>query len=337
MSTEPAPPGTGAIWVGDLARAAHVLGITDAGKLRTTAALLGLVAVRERPVTPIVVEHVAVEVPVTVVGDLPGDPPLPEQPDAPADTTADAPGQASTPAAFPTIPDVAWTTEEHEPDVWRRVKPVPEPEERHLDARPRHVSLLSPRSERAILQTMLSRPVPDGKVDMPALVDSIARGLPIRALPRENVRTSRFGVQVLVDVGPAMAPFATDQRALVDQVRAVVGKHATEVRHFADSPLRGVWHADGDVAGPYHPPAPGCRVLLLSDLGLGGSPLERHRSRRAEWARFTTILRWHGCSPIGLLPFPPRRWPGWLRALLPLVCWDRTTTVSGARARSSWD
>ncbi|RKT55401.1 hypothetical protein [Saccharothrix australiensis] len=329
-------PGPGEIWLGDLARAAHVLGIADADRLRAAAGLLGLDAAPARSVAPVVAADAPAGAPVLgFAGVRPT-----AGPDPGPDTGSDGPPARAPapPGRFPALPEVVRIAEQPAPrsaDAWHGVERVPEAGEHHLTARPRHVSLLPPRSQRAILQTVLSRPFPDGKVDLPALVDRIARGLPVRELPRQSVPTSRFGVQVLVDLGRAMAPFAADQRALVEQVRAVVGKHATEVRHFADSPLRGVW-GDDDVAGPYHPPAPGCRVLLLSDLGLGGPRVDRDRSRHAEWSRFTTILRWHGCSPIGLVPFPPARWPGWLRGLLPLVCWDRTTTVSRARAGSSW-
>jgi hypothetical protein len=216
-----------------------------------------------------------------------------------------------------------------------RAVPVPRAEPRHLSARPAHHGLLPPRSERAILQMMLSRPVPDGPVDVPALVDTIARGLPIRELPRTRVPTSRFGVQVLVDTGPAMAPFTRDQDVLAEQVRAVVGKCATVVQYFTGTPLRGCGDSPGAVPAPYRPPAAGGRVVLLSDLGLGGHAHLPDRPSASDWARFAAFVRSRACAPVALLPVAPGRFPVSLKAILTLVSWDRSTTASRVRV-ASW-
>lgn len=345
MSAEhrPAEHRPGEIWLGDLLRAVRVLEITDPETMASMADLLGLTAVRtvEAPTTsgtPTVATGMATESVEAVATGAPSEQAAVESSAAiaehdHADEGERRPGSLAIPARTQVPGAVQRTSTEAN---WDDVQRVPDAQDPNRAARPRHVSLLPPRSERAILLTMLSRSFPDGQVDIPALVDGIARGLPIRELPRRRVPTSRFGVQVLVDVGPAMELFKADQTALVEQVRGVIGKHATEVRYFAMNPLRGHWDEHGTRRESYHPPAPGCRVLLLSDLGLGGARVDLEKSSRSEWVKFTTVLRWHGCVPIGLVPFPPSRWPSWLSALLPLTCWDRSTTVSRARARLTW-
>jgi hypothetical protein len=50
------------------------------------------------------------------------------------------------------------------------------------------------------------------------------------------------------------------------------------------------------------------------------------------WESYVRWLRQRDCRVVALVPFPPDRWPAWLTALLPVVCWDRVTTVGGVRA-----
>ncbi|MGW3917102.1 hypothetical protein ACWEBX_37265 [Streptomyces sp. NPDC005070] len=197
-----------------------------------------------------------------------------------------------------------------------------------------HLPLLVPGWTSAIVRAMLSRQVCEGPVDIPALIDTLARGRPVTRLPRRPVPTLRHGVQVLVDRSAGMQPFRRDQDQLIGQIRTVVGSGLVEVGYFSDLPQRGTGPGARWTRTAYTPPAPGRRVLLLSDLGLGGPPDDLQRATRADWEDFAALVTCAGCSVVALSPYPPERWPAWMTRLLPLVSWDRTTTASRARVRT---
>lgn len=196
-----------------------------------------------------------------------------------------------------------------------------------------HLPLLVPRWTSAIVRAMLSRQVCEGPVDIPALIDTLAHGRPVARLPRRRVPTLRYGVQVLVDRSAGMQPFRRDQDQLVRQIRTVVGSGLVEVGYFSGLPQRGTGPGARWTRTAYTPPELGRRILLLSELGLGGPPDDLHRAPQADWEEFVGLVTRAGCSIVALTPYPPERWPGWMTRLLPLVSWDRTTTASRARVR----
>jgi hypothetical protein len=196
-----------------------------------------------------------------------------------------------------------------------------------LGTLPAREPLLAPRAAVAILQTMTARNTAEGPLNVPVIVDLLARRQVVERLPRETRPTLRFGVQVLVDLGLPMRPFAGDQAQVVAQLRTVAGAQRTSVKYFSDAPGRGAGPGPRRTWRPYEPPERGTRVLVLSAFGLGGPRLYGHRSQPEEWRRLVGDLRRQECDAVGLLPVPADRWPAWLSALMPLVCWDRTTTV----------
>ncbi len=195
------------------------------------------------------------------------------------------------------------------------------------DQSPEPTPLLTPRTAAAVLHTLLATLTADGEPDVEAVARLWARGKPIRRLPRRSRPTLRFGVQVLVDLGEPMQLFAADQRDLLARIHAVAGVETTSLRYFADVPTRGAGPRGRRTWRPYTPPAAGTRVLVLSDFGLGGPSFYDRRSTPAEWRAFISSVRRAGCSPVGLVPYPSPRWPGWLTAAVPLLMWDRGTTV----------
>ena len=62
-----------------------------------------------------------------------------------------------------------------------------------------------------------------GELDPVLLVERLARRQPIYVLPRRSVPTLATGVQLLLDVSPAMMPFRDDILALIRQLRQTVG------------------------------------------------------------------------------------------------------------------
>ncbi|MGW1954323.1 hypothetical protein ACWCPI_16450 [Streptomyces sp. NPDC001920] len=194
-----------------------------------------------------------------------------------------------------------------------------------------HHPLLTPHWTSAVLKAVLSRQVDEGPVDIAALIDALAHGRPVPRLPRRPVPTLRFGVQVLVDRGAGMQPFHRDQDELVARIRSVVGPEIVDVGYFSDVPQRGTGPGARWTRRPYQPPARDTRVLLVSDLGLGGPTGDPARSTREDWEDFVDRVSRAGCTAVALSPYPPHRWPRWMTRLLPLVSWDRTTNTGWIR------
>ncbi|MER5575653.1 hypothetical protein [Streptomyces massasporeus] len=219
---------------------------------------------------------------------------------------------------------------------WAR-EGLPRPDRALMALQPPYTPLLARSSTLALLEAALSGSAPDGDVDVEDAVELLARGLPLAFLPRRMRRTLRHGVQILVDHGPALEPFTRDQAQLRDRVEALVGKGKTELLHFAHSPLRGAGAGPLWTWDAYRPPPRDSAVLLLSDCGTIGPPGDRARSTPAEWQRFAELVRRGGARPLALLPVPERRVPQWLAAIMPVLCWDRGTTVGRVAAQmNAW-
>lgn len=324
------------IWVADLALALHAVG-DDPARQQRAARLLGFGDEPPPPGPPPdpaggapVHAPPAEEPPLPPPARLPGDTPAPREP-LPPDTDpgpyAGRPGPAGPPVLEPVRFDAP------DPIDWEAVDTLDEVTERHLTARPPLEPLLTRRSSTAILNAALTTLVrDDGEPDIDALVEAFARGIPLTRLPRAPRPTLRFGVQVLVDQGDALQPYRRDQQELARQITGLVGAELTQIRYFADVPARGTGPASPRTWQPYRPPSPGTRVLVVSDLGVGGPVLHPRRASVAEWYQvFHEIVR-AGCTVLALVPYPVTRVPAELTPLLSALTWDRTTTVSTVAA-----
>jgi hypothetical protein len=210
---------------------------------------------------------------------------------------------------------------------------LPRVEERHLSPAVPYRPLFPPRSTPAILQAALSCQVAEGPIDITALVETVARCKPVSEVPRRHVPTLRYGVQVLVDLGPGMQPFRRDQEEITRQIVRTVGCEKVDVGYFAYSPLRGAGPGPGWTWRPYRPPSRRTPILLLSDLGIGGPPGDFRRSTLPEWRRFWRIAADNESGVVAFVVYPPGRWPAWLAAVTHPVVWDRRATARSARAR----
>ncbi|GLF95422.1 hypothetical protein [Streptomyces yaizuensis] len=324
---------SGDIWFGDLARALGLAATGDRERQRTIAALLGFASRGLPDPGPGSAAAVGGEL-VEAAGEQTTVPVETEAaPDGreTADDTAVAPQAGASAGTAP--PRLLVPVAQEPPPVaeWRAAALPAAPAVRGA-ALP-YEPLLARRSSAALVQTAVARVVADGGPDVPRIVRRLARGLALTGVPLRPVSTLRFGVQILVDLGAGTEPFARDQRELADQVRAVVGRERTRVRYFEDAPLRGAGAEARWSWGPYTPPTRGTRVLVLSDLGLGGPAPHPRRSTRAEWEDFTRLLARAGCGVTAFVPCPPHRIPAWAGAAMEVVPWDRHTTVGQVRGR----
>lgn len=326
------------IWVADLALALDLDAVgDDPARKRRVARLLGF---HDEPPPPGSPPDPAVGAPVNVPpaedpplappARLSGDAPAPREshpPDTGPGPSGGRPGPGSPPVLEPVGFDAPDFTD------WEAVHSLDDATELHRGARPRLEPLLPRRTSAAILNAALTTSVrDDGEPDIDALVEAFARGIALTRLPRAPRPTLRFGVQVLLDRGDGMQPYQRDQRELARQITRLVGAELTQIRYFADAPTRGTGPGSPRTWQPYRPPSPGTRVLVVSDLGVGGPVLHPQRASVAEWYQmFGEIVR-AGCTALALVPYPVTRVPAELTPLLSALTWDRTTTVSTVAA-----
>ena len=309
----------GDIWWADIIRAQETLGAPNPAAFAAIARALGF-AVVDAETRQQSSEHVAL-----ASATAPATPEPATVPSAPAVPTPDSAGLGGGSPLEPVATEPITATLAHGTVLarWAGLG--------HVHRRP-YQSLLAPRSTTAILQYLLSRMTDDGPVDVASAVAAIAEGRTLRTIPRLGQRTLRFGAQILVDVGETMQPFRRDQAHLIAAVRAVVGHGATDVQFFADAPHRGTGGEARWTWRTYRPPARGSRVLILSDFGIGGDRLTLGRGRAEEWDALFDSLRRRACEPVALVPYPPARWPSSIRAVCPILTWDRHVTVGHAQA-----
>jgi hypothetical protein len=213
---------------------------------------------------------------------------------------------------------------------WLDAKPPPEELPDLRRPIPFHLPLLPPRRSRALLAAGLATREADGPVDLESMVESLARARLVPELPRRSWPSLRRGVQVLVDIGESMEPFTRDQREVAGQVRRLAGRAMVRELAFRCCPVRGAGEGPIWTWGDYEPP-PRTPVLLLSDLGIGGPALATDRPAPDEWRAFVDRVRAKRCSVVALVPFPARRWPGWVSRSFTAVVWDRGAGLGDVR------
>jgi hypothetical protein len=196
---------------------------------------------------------------------------------------------------------------------------------------PEVAPLFVPRWTRGIMSTALAMRSPTGEPDIRKVVHEIARGRVLRKLPRLYTAAMASRVEVLVDAGDSMLPFAQDQRGAIKSIRMVAGYDNVEVLKFTGSPLRGAGTDEEDVWAEYSFPPPDTHVLMLTDLGVGRPPFTDTQASVDEWLRFARELRRRGIACTVFVPYPAKRWPLALARHFRLVEWDRATTASSVR------
>jgi len=301
-----------AIWISDLAVSMDALDPADDQTLEAIAGLLGL----ERAAKP--------------TSSPPPDPsrPPPTPPPDEVDGGSGPSTAASGRSPFTVAELPALVSREAPQPVQASAEPL-KLQAPITSTQPKPIPLLSPLAARFIVQELVasSRFGPDP--DLERLVDDLARCEIPQPVPLQEHRTLAVGVQVLVDEGEGMEPFADDQEGMVDLVRRLAGEAIVDVRQFHEVP------DPADPIYPWEPPPPGVPVLALTDLGLAGRVERGAAGLDAAWQVVAAELAARGSSLIVLLPYPAASWSPSARACIDLVPWDRsTTTVQARRARS---
>jgi hypothetical protein len=173
--------------------------------------------------------------------------------------------------------------------------------------------------------------VEEGDLDIERIIASVSTGEPLKYLPRLPVPTLRRGVQLLLDVGQCMDPFAEDQRGLVRALDDVLADDRLEVLSFNGCPTRGVRNESESNYRAWRPPPHGVPLLAVTDLGIGGPMLDRERPTTAEWLFFAHRVREAGYDIVVFVPYEATRWPRRLQSAMKLIHWSERTTVGAVR------
>ena len=328
MSRDPsrrpeAPPSTGPVCEGDFVRALACLDVGDDGTAGTIAHLLGLEGdpVETAQPDPAPSRH---QPPVVTRQEASPQLPTPSAGQAPPTETASPVHRQHISSLLEEVEDggPAWSL-----DV--------DPLEREVGDRPPPLlPLFHPSWTRAILTAALSTRVPGGTIDTGRAVDLIARGRAVTALPRRTRPTLRWGVQLLVDRSPAMAPFFRDERWIEHVIVHTAGTDQVEVFDFVACPIPAVRPRSSLSWQAYRPPPRGTPVLVLTDLGIGRPLGWSGWADTGDWLAVAGRVGRAGCPLTGFVPYSPPRWPVGLQGAFSIVEWDRRTTPSRASASS---
>jgi hypothetical protein len=193
--------------------------------------------------------------------------------------------------------------------------------------------LFAQRVQRGILSAALATYVDAGELDVDAIVDTLAAVRPLGMLPRKRIPTLRRGVQLLLDVSPALDPFRADQRELVARLDDVLADDRLQVLHFAGCPGRGTGAGPRRSWSAWRAPAAGVPVVVVTDFGIGLGPVDVDWTSPDEWAEFAARVRAAGHPLMGLVPYEARRWPPRIaQSMTPLHWSEKTTATAVARA-----
>lgn len=170
------------------------------------------------------------------------------------------------------------------------------------------------------------------RLDMVTLVKRSARLEPPTACFLAELRTAPL-VQILVDRGEGMEPYADDLDFLTAQLKDVAGRDRIEQRTFVGTPRRGL---DPDVftgeTAEWKRPAAESLVLILTDLGMGGPPGSRDRAPAEEWRTVAEAVASVQANLRVLTPFPPNRFPPGFAESMRIASWDSLAHLVRLRA-----
>ena len=191
--------------------------------------------------------------------------------------------------------------------------------------RPRLQPLFQPEWQAGLIHGLASARQMGQALDLPRLVDQAARLQPFHVLPRRHDFRGGSRVQLLIDRDDQMMAFLQDSKELEKECRRLLGKEALDIQRFHGDPTEGAGPGPIWDWSPYHPPAPGTHIVLVSNLGA----MPWHEGFESpRWRRFARRVADAGCPLTCLSPLRPTRYsPGLVRALR-IVFWDRRTQLA---------
>ncbi|MDS4040296.1 MAG: formylglycine-generating enzyme family protein [Candidatus Competibacter sp.] len=163
------------------------------------------------------------------------------------------------------------------------------------------------------------------RIDLRQVVAVVARGRPLRRLPRlKGLHWAPRG-QLLLDLHPRLYPFWDDFNTLKTTLPRLRGAAGLDILRMDQGPAGPVQRWEGKGWGahhPYVPPLPGTPVLIAGDLGCLGTE-EQWRP----WASLGHRLAAQDIFPVVLTPCPARWWNPALAGLFYPVTLDRAARI----------
>ncbi|MGD9211100.1 MAG: hypothetical protein PVI90_09990, partial [Desulfobacteraceae bacterium] len=177
---------------------------------------------------------------------------------------------------------------------------------------------------RGIIRKHLAMLFFEGEPEVQPIVDKIARGLPLKTIPKQGSLSLRRGVHVLWDTSETMVPFIEDQRQLVHEIRSLFGRENVSLSYFdtesQSTETDEISYFQNHIL-ECHPRRP---VVILSDFGICQSPyVFQPLSNQNWWLNFLLLCRRLGVPLIAFLPYDLSRCPKFLKKHVRLVHWDR--------------
>jgi hypothetical protein len=175
---------------------------------------------------------------------------------------------------------------------------------------------------RASLGTVAATRRATRRLDVRKLIRRAAQLQPFSPPPLLAELRTAPALQLLVDRGEGMEPYAADVRFLVRQLTDVAGRDRVERHTFVRTPLEGVDPDPfSDEAEPWRPAAAGL-VIAITDLGAGGPLGSVDRGSAREWCRVAETAAQHGDLLRVLTPFGPGSVPDELTGIADVFGWD---------------
>lgn len=186
--------------------------------------------------------------------------------------------------------------------------------------------LFEPKWQRAIVTQLASISLPVGELDIPQVIQLIARGRPLTEVPRRPVATVAKGLRLLIDQGESMEPYRLDVAELVRSFRRTIGAARVSAHGYRGLPEWGCHAGLEPIA--FRPPPSGVPVVVIGDLGLPPRAAAAMYPTQAEWCSFLQRLERgsHHCRVV--VPRDVGELPASLRRHGRLVPWGRRTLAS---------
>jgi MoxR-like ATPase len=195
-----------------------------------------------------------------------------------------------------------------EPAWFRQAQPMQEEIRADAAARPpTWVPLMRWSRLWPFLKQVLGAQLELAALDVPRIVERVARGELLEELPRKRRAGWAGACQVIIDYAEPLLPFWSGFNDVRRRLTGLRGVQGLTIVAFPDGEPDGrcwqwveakqTWQA---MAG-YRVPAAGTPVLVLSDLGC----IDTAEARRRQWQRLGLRLQRAGCRPVAFMPCLP--------------------------------
>lgn len=194
------------------------------------------------------------------------------------------------------------------------------------------------------LQSALSQPINNRRIDTDKLVRQVAQGQWPNKIPVKTKQHLAAQALVLVHIPDYLHPLRRDIHTLLDKLEQYRGGQGLTLQYVQDYPGGSVSERrnqkrkqGGDnnnwTTKPWHLPEQGTPILIISDLGLYS-----HSSYALQrWLKLGRQLKAAGFSPTVLTPVPDKWLPKELTSVYQCLSWDQGSTLNPVKGRFNID